>query len=145
MQKTPEPQHAPFDRLRHGTEGLPTCRHCGHRFRPWILSNMCRGTDARSLDGKKTLFLPGATRLGEESPPPASPPDPPQAEITSATEAVTETGPQAEVQQLPAAAISPQASPLKDWPVVHQILQAGAWTERSDVQQYLHHHCPLCV
>ena len=46
--KTPTPQRTVFDRYEHGTDGLPTCRHCGHRFRQWanlkqhIQQNRCQ-------------------------------------------------------------------------------------------------------
>ncbi|CAE7242509.1 Pol, partial [Symbiodinium sp. CCMP2456] len=47
-QRTPQCDTQPFDRFAHGTGGLPTCRHCGHRFRQWdnlikhIKKNRCK-------------------------------------------------------------------------------------------------------
>ena len=58
--KTPTPQKTAFDRYEHGVDGLPTCRHCGHRFRQWanlkqhIQQNRCQVLRTSSATGDST-------------------------------------------------------------------------------------------
>ena len=183
QQKTPSPQQATFDRFAHGTDGLPTCRHCGHRFRQWanlvqhiqrnsqVLRKRQEEGDSSSRPLTKINEGPGAeaaesegspletsvarqTDLCQEAdrmicPPEASPPCPiattsPKAGDSTPAEQGTAGEPAPESPEtLPSTSL-----PLQDWPVVTQHLQAGTWTqllECSEVQQYLQHHCPICM
>ena len=56
QQRTPAPSSTPIDRLEHGQDGLPTCRHCGHRFRQWA--------NPRAAHQEKSV--PGFEKKGRE-------------------------------------------------------------------------------
>ena len=73
--KTPTPhQQTAFDRYEHGTDGLPTCRHCGHRFRQWanlkqhVQQNRCQVLRAQNTANDSTSRLQKDTREEPESP-----------------------------------------------------------------------------
>ena len=80
--KTPNPQQTVFDRYEHGTDGLPTCRHCGHRFRQWanlkqhIQQNRCQILRTKSTPGDSSSRLTNETKdergaqVAEEEGPP---------------------------------------------------------------------------
>ena len=84
---TPTPKSTEFDRYEHGQDGLPTCRHCGHRFRQWanlkqhIQRNRCQALRTNSAPDDSTSRQETGTQneLRAETPVPAAPNQAPQA------------------------------------------------------------------
>ena len=170
---TPTPQQTAFDRYEHGTDGLPTCRHCGHRFRQWanlkqrIQQNRCQVLRATSTETGSpprlrtdTIDEPEAKATEQGGLLPDSQHDG-QAELRSThvdthadfdLEDKNSTSVQQAAIDIPQPASpepEPNASlPLQEWPMVKRHLQAGSWTqllECPEVQQYLQHYCPICM
>ncbi|CAE7758159.1 unnamed protein product [Symbiodinium sp. CCMP2456] len=70
--RTPKCDDKPFDRFEHGAGGLPTCRHCGYRFRQWdnlikhIKRNRCRVLRGQQAVASKATDPPGAEATQDE-------------------------------------------------------------------------------
>ena len=180
QQRTPAPSQASFDRLTHSLDGMPTCRHCGHRFRQWanlvqhIQRDRCqvlrRNKTASSQSGPETTvhtFKPGTAMqppdpeleqsIGEVLDTDApllsgTPPGPaPDLEAPPSDTQSPDPGGCASSTSIPAThaaeAVVPM-TPLQAWPLVRQHLEAGTWVqllEMTMVQEYLAHHCPICL
>ena len=175
QQKTPAPSSTPFDRFAHGQDGLPTCRHCGHRFRQLanleqhIQRNRCQVL----RQNEKTTTPSGPEMPAQQCDPLELQPDHGLlAESTLAVDSslisepppgsVSDSGaPSRSPQHIPPACASPTSAPtvpaedtaalqqpLCEWPLVRQHLEAGTWAqllEQNQVQSYLQHHCPICM
>ena len=176
--KTPAPEKADFDRFEHGTDGLPTCKHCGHRFRQWAnlvqhiqrrrcqaLRSKCAEDDSssRPLTEQKSEPSPKADKnaalpqdydtaqrpVSDRKCPPASASHCPQADSTLEDKSTTSV--QQDKIDVPPPSPEPEPNPslpLQEWSMVKRHLQAGSWTqllECPEVQQYLQHHCPICM
>ena len=177
--KTPDPKKADFDRFEHGTDGLPTCRHCGHRFRQWAnLVQHIQRQRCQALRSKQAEGDPSSRPLPETKPEPSTKVEenatsPQESSTAQRSESdgkclpdVTPPCPNADStpedkntaseKQEKAAILQPEhpepvpttSLPLQEWPMVKRNLQAGSWThllECPEVQQYLQHHCPICM
>ncbi|CAE6947708.1 unnamed protein product [Symbiodinium sp. CCMP2592] len=166
--KTPAAAPVPFDRYAHGTDGLPTCRHCAHSFRQWdgpikhIKRNRCqvlRQLEIQPSDAvRPTVPVPLEPRLPDVSSFVAPLPEVLAHDITPAQEASTTTDvvPQCAMTVIPAGDAPAQddssasmqvAVPLRQRPIVLETLRLRRWTdllEMTEIQTYLQHHCPLC-
>ncbi|CAE7535527.1 Pol, partial [Symbiodinium sp. CCMP2592] len=166
--KTPAAVPVPFDRYAHGTEGLPTCRHCAHPFRQWdglvkhIKRNRCQVL--RRLATQPPADAPPLAPSSNESDPlpvPAPAILPPQ-DLSQGTYILSDD--QAAMPP-PAPAVIPEppvldaplqdssttpsheAVPLHQQSHVLETLRARRWTdllEKPEIYSYLQHHCPLC-
>ncbi|CAE7211158.1 unnamed protein product, partial [Symbiodinium sp. CCMP2456] len=144
-QRTPQCDTQPFDRFAHGTGGLPTCRHCGHRFRQWdnlikhIKKNRCKVLRDR-------LDFARASELAEVDPATLlSPPEPnPRQETAHDPLPSGRAEPRlcAEAESSPATDLIPRCqqtiaaeqslsytptTPLCTWPEVQEALGKGRW------------------
>ncbi|CAE7020812.1 Pol [Symbiodinium sp. CCMP2456] len=165
-QRTPQCDTQPFDRFAHGTGGLPTCRHCGHRFRQWdnlikrIKKNRCKVL----RDKPPSVSAPEPATAAPVAPPRPTAPNLRQETAQDPLPSDSaEPGLCAEAARLPATVVPPccpqavyeeqpppctPTMPLCAWPEVQDALDKGRWFDlplNQQVQTYLAYHCPICV
>ena len=177
---TPAPSTTPFNRLEHRKDGLPTCRHCGHRFRQWanliqhVQRDRCqilrRRRTISTQSGPETPMthprevvetklddqglvppvqaLPDSDAPGASNPPPCPVPDHSEPLLGAQTSDSERHIPPDLTSASHTADEADLKIPLQAWPIVRQHLEAGTWVQlltMSTVQDYLAHHCPICL